>query len=84
MTGAYISAADGSIIPIIITDHIARSIAVCGVSQTVVIIQAEGPVMAPYISGAIGTIHAQQRSVMATSAATRISRSRPRYGFNDG
>src|SRR3989440_8210721 len=61
--------------PIIITIHIADSSSTCLVSHTRVIIHAEGPDIAPYMSRAIGTIHAKQRTGIATSAATRMRRS---------
>ena len=48
--------ADGSIIPVIMTAHIAHSSARCGASHRGVIIQALAPVMGPYMSRAITTI----------------------------
>src|SRR5262249_23742503 len=38
--------------PIIITAHMAKSSARCGMPHTLLIIQAEGPVIAPYMSRA--------------------------------
>lgn len=63
--------ADGSIIPAIITIHIATSNSRCARSHVSVIIHADGPIIEPYMSRAIGTIHAQQASV--TSATTAMS-----------
>jgi hypothetical protein len=54
--------ADGSIIPVIITAHIAQSSARCGASHTGVIIQALAPVIGPYMSRAMTTIHHQHTS----------------------
>ena len=69
--------ADGSIIPIIMTAHMAQSSARCLPSQTAVIIQALAPVIDPYMSRAITTIHIQETSGMtirSTSAGVRSNR----------
>jgi hypothetical protein len=54
--------ADGSIMPVIITAHIAQSSSRCGASHCGVIIQALAPVIGPYMSRAITTIHDQHTS----------------------
>ena len=52
----------GSIMPVIITAHIAHSSARCGASHCGVIIHALAPVIGPYMSRAITTIHDQHTS----------------------
>jgi hypothetical protein len=52
--------ADGSIMAVIITAHIAQRSQTWRRSQSVVIIHALAPVIGPYMSRAITTIHAQQ------------------------
>ena len=54
--------ADGSIMAVIITAHIAHSSKRCGASHRGVIIQALAPVIGPYMSRAITTIHVQHTS----------------------
>src|SRR5262245_46669527 len=69
--------ADGSIMPIIMTAHIAQSSARCLASQTAVIIQALAPVIGPYMSRAITTIHIQETSstaIRSTRAGVRSKR----------
>src|SRR5687768_3703971 len=70
--------AEGSIMPAIITAHIAHNSSRCSPSQSVRIIQADGPVIGPYMSRAIGTIHAQLMIVMASRPATAPMCSRAR------
>src|SRR5262245_45791559 len=65
-----IGAADGSIMPVIITAHIAHSRNRCGASQTGVIIQALAPVIGPYMSLARTTIQAQETTGTRTSIAS--------------
>ena len=62
--------ADGSIIPAIMTAHMAQSSARCRASQTAVIIQALAPVIGPYMSRAITTIHIQETSGSTISSTT--------------
>src|ERR1700758_1630757 len=62
--------------PTIITLHIANSSARWRTSQGGVIIQADARVIGPYMSRAIGTIHAQQRSGTMIRSAARAGRSR--------
>jgi hypothetical protein len=64
-----IGAADGSIMPVIITTHIVQRSTRCGTSHTGVIIQAPAPVIGPYMSRAIAMIHAQETSGTRTSRA---------------
>ena len=52
------------------TAHIAQSSARCGTSQTAVIIQALAPVIGPYMSRAITTIHIQETSGSRISSTT--------------
>src|SRR4029079_13017029 len=69
--------ADGSIMPAIMTVHIAQSRIRCGRSQFAVIIQALAPFMGPYMSRAITTIHIQQSAgsrIKSTTAAARSYR----------
>ena len=69
--------ADGSIMPVIITIHIAQSSIRCGTSQFAVIIQALAPIIEPYMSRAITTIHIQQPKgsrIKSTAAAVRSYR----------
>ena len=67
--------ADGSIMPVIMTVHIAQSSKRCGTSQFAVIIQALAPVIGPYMSRAITTIHIQQTRGSRTSRTTAGVRS---------
>src|SRR5262245_16840401 len=67
--------ADGSIMAVIMTAHIAQSSNKCGASQLAVIIHALAPVIGPYISRAITTIHVHDTSGIRTSRATRGVRS---------
>src|SRR5437773_10524045 len=60
--------------PIIITVHMAKSSATCCRSHDVVIIHAAGPVIVPYMSRAIGTIHSQQTAVTPRRMATGTTR----------
>src|ERR1051325_8278626 len=62
--------------PIIIAVHIAKSSARWLPFHTRVIIQAEGPVMSPYMSRAIGTIQAQQAPATSSSEPSTSQRSR--------
>src|SRR5687767_12530351 len=62
--------ADGSIMPVIITAHIAHSSSKCATSHRVVIIHALAPVMGPYMSRAITTIHTHETSGSRTSSTT--------------
>src|SRR3954463_6240413 len=64
-----IGVADGSIMPVIITAHIAQSSSRCGASQAGVIIQALAPVIGPYMSRASTTIQLQQTSGTRTRKA---------------
>src|SRR5882724_3675414 len=61
--------------PIIMTTHIANSSTRCVKSHVRVIIHADEPSIAPYISRAIGTIHAQQSPVVIISAPMMSHRS---------
>src|SRR5688572_4720025 len=70
--------AEGSIMAAIITAHIAHNSSKCGPSQTVRIIHADGPVIGPYMSRAIGTIHAQLRIVITSRPAKAPMCSRAR------
>src|SRR6476661_6745679 len=67
--------AEGNIIAVIITAHIAQSSTTCGVSQVLVIIHADAPRMVPYMSRAITAIHAHAASGMTTSTTTMTMRS---------
>ncbi len=67
--------ADGSIMPAIMTVHIAQSSNRCGTSQSAVIIHALAPVMGPYMSRAITTIHTQQNTGSRTRRITLGARS---------
>lgn len=67
-------AADGSIIPIIITIHIAQSNRRCTESHLSVIIHADRPVMLPCMSSAIGTIQPQQ--AVTIPVRTNVTRRR--------
>src|ERR1035438_6330491 len=81
MTLAYsrnAGAAEGSIMPAIITTHIAKSSARWPKSHVAVIIQAAEPVIEPYMSNAIGTIQAQHRAMAAARASPISQRSRRR------
>src|SRR5437764_1440212 len=70
-----VGAADGSIMPVIITAHIAQSSSRCGRSHVGVIIQALAPVIGPYMSRAMMTIHAHAANGRRISSATTDSRS---------
>src|SRR6185369_1830490 len=63
-----IGASDGSIMPLIMTAHMAHSRTRCGPSHTPVIIHALAPVIGPYMSRDMTTIHAQQTSGRSTRA----------------
>src|SRR5687768_4283174 len=66
--------ADGSIIPAIITAHIAQSSSRCGPSHTIVIIHFDAPDIGPYISAASTTtqVHASNgRAIRTTASAAR-------------
>ena len=67
--------ADGSIMPAIMTAHIAHSSSRCGTSHVAVIIQALAPVIGPYMSRAITTIHIQETSGSSTSSTSSGARS---------
>src|SRR5688572_1882174 len=70
--------ADGSIMPVIMTAHIAQSSSRCDASQLGVIIHALGPVIEPYMSRAITTIHSHETVGTTTrriSTAARSARS---------
>src|SRR5262245_3760447 len=71
-----VGAADGSIMPIIMTAHIANRSARWNPSQTGVIIHADGPFIGPYMSRAIGTIHVHASAVAPAKPAATNSRSR--------
>src|SRR5262245_59422278 len=62
--------------PAIITTHIANKRTRCVKSHASVIIHADGPVIAPYMSMPMGTIQAQQSAMMTTSAPPTSQRSR--------
>src|SRR3954454_14293992 len=62
--------------PVIMTAHIAASSAVCETPPRVCIIQAEAPLIGPYMSRPIGTIHAQQSIDSIASEAMTRTRSR--------
>src|SRR5580658_5388583 len=62
--------------PAIMAVHMAKSSARCFASQVSVIIQADTPVMGPYMSRAIGTIQAQHNATATASAPPTSSRSR--------
>ena len=61
--------------PVIITVHIAKSSARWGASQRPVIIQTDGPLIGPYMSRPMGTIHAQLSSVRTSNDAMTRTRS---------
>ena len=67
--------ADGSIIPVIMTAHIAQSSSKCGISHRAVIIHALAPVIGPYMSRAITTIQIHETSGSSTSSTTTGVRS---------
>ena len=67
--------ADGSIMAAIMTAHIAHSSSRCGTSHIAVIIQALAPVIGPYMSRAITTIHIQETSGSSTSSTSSGARS---------
>src|SRR5580658_949052 len=69
--------------PAIMAVHMAKSSARCFASQVSVIIQADTPVMGPYMSRAIGTIQAQHSATAAASAPPTSSRSRSRSDSNE-
>ena len=60
---------------VIITDHIPHSSSRCGASQCVVIIQALAPVIGPYMSRAITTIHIQENTSVRMRMAKGVARS---------
>ncbi len=67
--------ADGSIMPVIMTAHMAQSSNRCGRSQFAVIIQALAPVIGPYMSRAITAIHSQQTTGSRIRSTTTGARS---------
>ena len=67
--------ADGSIMPVIMTAHIAQSSSKCGASHRAVIIHALAPVIGPYMSRAITTIHIHDTSGVRTSSTSTGLRS---------
>src|SRR4051812_19710494 len=67
--------ADGSIIPVIMTAHIAHSSSKCGASHRAVIIHALAPVIGPYMSRAITAIHIHDTSGASISSTTAGVRS---------
>ena len=62
--------ADGSIMPVIMTAHIAQSSSKCGACHRVVIIHALAPVIEPYMSRAITTMQIHDTSGTRTSSTT--------------
>ena len=62
--------------PVIMTSHIAKSSKSCHASHAGGIIHAALPRMSPYMSRAIGTIHAQERPTATINAAPITQRSR--------
>src|SRR5262245_34000484 len=66
--------ADGSIMPVIMTAHIAQSRSKCEKSHCAVIIHALAPVMGPYMSSAITTIHTHDNTGSRTSGTITIQR----------
>ena len=68
-TAAPCGEADGSIIAVIITAHIAQSRSRCETSQRGVIIHALAPVIGPYMSRAITTIQSQEAAGSSTSSS---------------
>jgi hypothetical protein len=68
--------AEGSIMPVIITAHIAHSSRRCGTSQTGVIIHALAPVIGPYMSPAIATIQSQHTSGTKTISTSSMDAER--------
>ena len=67
--------ADGSIMAVIMTAHIAQSSSKCGTSHSAVIIHALAPVIGPYISRAIMAIHIHDTSGVRTSSTSTGLRS---------
>jgi hypothetical protein len=63
--------AAGSITAVIITAHIAHNSSRCGTSHVAVIIQALAPVIGPYMSRAIATIHAQETTGSSISSTSK-------------
>src|SRR4029450_453969 len=59
--------------PIIMTAHMAQSSARCLPSQTAVIIHALAPVIGPYMSRAITTIHIQKTAALQSAALTQAA-----------
>ena len=66
------------VMPIIITAHIAHSSSQCAASQFDVIIQALAPVIGPYMSRAIATIHSHETAGSTISRTTDDARGFPR------
>ena len=62
--------ADGSIMAIIMTAHIAQSSSRYGAFHRAVIIHALAPVIGPYMSRAIATIHIHETTGSSTSSTT--------------
>src|SRR4030095_13374339 len=67
--------ADGSIMPVIITAHIAQSRSKCDTSHRGVIIHALAPGIGPYMSRAITTIHTHDTSGSRSRSTTTGVRS---------
>src|SRR5437016_1557326 len=68
---SIIGVADGSIIAVIMTAHIAQSSNRCGASHCGVIVHALAPDIGPYMSRAITTIQAQHTSGTTISETMR-------------
>ena len=66
---ASIGHAEGSIIAAIMTAHIVHNSRRCLPSQTLVIIQTDGPAIEPYMSRVMATIHHHESSRTATTIA---------------
>ena len=66
--------ADGSIIPVIMTAHIAQSSSKCGASHRGVIIHALAPVIGPYMSRAITIIQIHDNNGARTNSTTTVMR----------
>src|SRR5687768_11880826 len=67
----------GSIMPAIIAAHIAHSRTSLGASHVTVIIQADAPVIGPYMSRAMATTHAQQARGRMTTRTMSVRDGRP-------
>ena len=66
--------ADGSIIPVIMTAHIAQRSSKCGAFHRGVIIHALAPVIGPYMSRAITMIHIHDTNGARTNSTTTGAR----------